>query len=145
MFVLVPRPSCSRRHELLFAWRWLARIEQLGARLWRRLAPLTRNLSAERLRGSFSLWMLWGWLPCGMVYSMLLVAALWQRGGGGGAMLCFGLGTVPAILAAGLASGRLLRLRPGRRLNWTLGVLVLTFGILTVVAPWILPAHAAVG
>lgn len=122
---------------VLFNWRPLARIEQLGGRLWRHVTPLTRNIPADRIRGSLLLGMLWGWLPCGMVYSMVLVAALSGTPAKGAAtMLCFGLGTLPAIVSAGLASAQLLRLSAGRRLNTVFGVLLLVLGIMTVVAPW---------
>lgn len=127
---------------VLFTWRPLARIEQLGGRLWRHITPLTRNIPANRISGSFLLGMLWGWLPCGMVYSMVLVAALSGTPAKGAAtMLCFGLGTVPAILSAGLAGAQLFRLSAGRRLNTVFGVLLLVLGIMTVVAPWGVHTH----
>ena len=128
---------------ILFKWRPLAHIEQLGGRLWRHIAPLSRNLSADRLSGSLLLGMLWGWLPCGMVYSMLLVAALAGTPAKGAAtMLCFGLGTLPAILSAGLASAQILSLSVGRqRLNAVFGSLLLALGIMTVIAPWSPHAH----
>jgi sulfite exporter TauE/SafE len=122
---------------VLFKWRPLARVEQWGGRLWRHIIPLARSLPADRLRGSFLLGMLWGWLPCGMVYSLLLVAALSGTPAKGAAtMLCFGLGTLPAIVSAGLASAQLVRLSAGRRLNTVFGVLLLVLGVLAVVAPW---------
>lgn len=127
---------------VLFTWRPLARIEQLGGRLWRHITPLTRSIPADRIAGSFLLGMLWGWLPCGMVYSMVLVAALSGTAAKGAAtMLCFGLGTLPAVLSAGLASAQLLRLNAGRRLNTVFGALLLVLGIVTVVAPWSVHAH----
>ena len=127
---------------ILFSWRPLGRVEQLGGRMWRHLAPLTRKLPADRISGSFFLGMLWGWLPCGMVYSMVLVAALSGSALKGAAtMLCFGLGTLPAILFAGLASTQILHMRTGRRLNTAFGVLLLVLGLLTVAAPWTMPAH----
>jgi sulfite exporter TauE/SafE len=127
---------------VLFTWRPLARIEQLGGRLWRHITPLTRNIPVDRIGGSFLLGMLWGWLPCGMVYSMVLVAALSGTPAKGAAtMLCFGLGTLPAILSAGLAGAQLLRLSAGRRLNTVFGALLLVLGIMTVIAPWGMHTH----
>ncbi len=127
---------------VLFKWRPLARLEQLGGRLWRHLAPLSRDIPTHRLRGSFLIGMLWGWLPCGMVYSMLLVAALAGSPARGAAtMLCFGLGTLPAVLAAGLASAQVLRLGAGRRLHLVVGSLLLVFGLLTLIAPFSLHTH----
>ncbi len=127
---------------MLFTWRPLARVEALGGRLWRQLSPLTRGISADRLSGSLLLGMLWGWLPCGMVYSMLLLAALSGSAAKGAAtMLSFGLGTTPALILACLASTQILRPRAGRGLNLAFGMLLLALGILSVVAPWVLPTH----
>ena len=87
---------------VLFKWRPLAGLERLGGRLWRHVAPLARAIPARGLTGAVLLGMLWGWLPCGFVYSMLIFAAL--KGGalqGAAMMLCFGLGTAPAVLGAG--------------------------------------------
>lgn len=89
-------------------WRGLALFERLGARLWRRIEPLGRGLFPLRHPGqALLLGMLWGWLPCGLVYAMLawalttaspLQAAL--------IMLGFGLGTLPALLIAGRVFSR---------------------------------------
>ena len=46
---------------------------------------------------------LWGWLPCGLVYSVLLTAlASGSAPRGALIMLAFGLGTLPNLLAIGL-------------------------------------------
>ncbi|MCC6713818.1 MAG: sulfite exporter TauE/SafE family protein [Gammaproteobacteria bacterium] len=85
----------------------LRRIEALGAGLWRRLQPYTHTLlpvrSAPR---AVLLGTLWGWLPCGLVYSTLLWAAASADPLRGALyMLLFGLGTVPAIASAGMLAG----------------------------------------
>jgi sulfite exporter TauE/SafE len=127
---------------ILFKWRPLALIERFGGRVWSRIAPLARGVPATSFRGSLLLGMLWGWLPCGMVYSMLLIAALAGSGVMGAAtMLCFGAGTVPAVLAAGWSSTQLLR-RSAGRIHVVAGVLLLTFGLFTALAPLSLPMHA---
>ncbi len=89
-------------------WQGLAAIERLGQGLWQRLGPLSRRLLPLR-----SPWhalpygMLWGWLPCGLVYSSLSWSALAGSATGGALiMACFGLGTLPALLTlSGLAEG----------------------------------------
>jgi sulfite exporter TauE/SafE len=89
--------------------QFLQPIERLGARLWRRIEPLGRGLLQARGRGhAVALGLVWGFLPCGLVYSMLAMASL-AGGPGDGAlvMLAFGLGTLPALFAAGLAASRL--------------------------------------
>ena len=60
--------------SVLFGWRPLAHLERLGGHVWSRLAPLARTLPAGGAAGSLLLGMLWGWLPCGFVYSMLIVS-----------------------------------------------------------------------
>jgi len=118
--------------HLMDAWRGIARIEAGGQALWRRLAPLLRRIgppdTGARL---FLAGALWGWLPCAMVYSVLVTAMLSGSAGGGAAvMLAFGLGTLPMMTALGLAGARLrgaLRRRPVRL---ACGVLVLGFGVL---------------
>lgn len=89
--------------------QFLQPIERLGARLWRRIEPVSRRLLVARGRGhALALGLVWGFLPCGLVYSMLAMASL-AGGPADGAlvMLAFGAGTLPALFAAGLAASRL--------------------------------------
>ena len=126
---------------VLSKWRPLSRLEVLGARIWKHLAPAARAIPVGGLRSSLLLGMLWGWLPCGLVYSMLLVAAL--AGGplmGAATMLSFGVGTAPAVLATGLLGGQVWRVAEARRLNLAAGSILLIFGLLTMLAP--LSGHA---
>ncbi|MCC2957652.1 sulfite exporter TauE/SafE family protein [Massilia sp. IC2-477] len=117
---------------LMDAWRGLARLEQGGQALWRRIAPLLRHVKPGATPGRmFAAGALWGWLPCAMVYSMLVTAMLSGSAAGGAAvMLAFGLGTLPMLAAIGLAGLRLRALfqQPGVRL--ACGLLVLTYGLL---------------
>ncbi|GGC18378.1 hypothetical protein GCM10011572_44700 [Pseudoduganella buxea] len=113
-------------------WQGLARVEAVGRVLWRHLQPLmTPLLPMDTLPKAFALGGLWGWLPCGMVYSVLLTALLsGSAAGGAAAMLAFGLGTLPMLLALGLAGATLRGAlqRPGVRR--ACGLLVLAFGVL---------------
>jgi sulfite exporter TauE/SafE len=109
----------------------LAGLESLGARLWRRVQPYSaRVLPADTAAKAFALGTLWGWLPCGLVYS-LLASALVSGGAASGAMvmLAFGLGTLPNLLLAGLAFKRLRDFTSNRRLRLAAGVLVAGFGV----------------
>jgi sulfite exporter TauE/SafE len=87
-------------------------LERLGARFWRRLEPLGRRLLRPATPWhTLALGAVWGWLPCGLVYSMLALAAV--SGGpaaGAATMAAFGVGTLPALAAAGFASSWLARL-----------------------------------
>lgn len=85
--------------QLLVGWPLLRRIEQGGARFWRLLAPQMRRLlpPADPAR-AFAVGAIWGWLPCGLVYAQLSVAA--ASGGaamGAAVMSAFGLGTVVSL------------------------------------------------
>jgi len=89
------------------ALRWMDALERPGRWVWRRLQPIAARLARPGAGGppqlrEFGLGMLWGWLPCGMAYSMLLAA--WMRAdalAGAGLMAAFGLGTVPALFVVG--------------------------------------------
>jgi hypothetical protein len=110
--------------------RWVARIEALGAPLWRRLQPLAARLLPSRsLPGAFAAGALWGWIPCGLVYGALAAAAFaGSPAAGAAAMLAFGVGTLPNLLAAGLAAARLRAWAARRAVRVAAGVVVLGFG-----------------
>jgi sulfite exporter TauE/SafE len=116
---------------LLGVTRALAFTERAGQHLWRRLQPLTRRfLPARSMAQAFPLGLLWGWLPCGLVYSALASALTAGSSGRGALMLlAFGLGTLPNLLLAGILLARLNEFvrRPAVRLFS--GLLVLGFGL----------------
>lgn len=117
------------------AWPRLARIEQLGQGVWRRLQPLTRHIvpldSPLKLA---AMGVLWGWIPCAMVYSVLLTAMLTGSAASGAAvMLAFGLGTLPLLLAMGTAGAQLRTLLQKPAVRAAAGLLVLGFGVLGMV------------
>jgi len=118
----------------------LRRLEALGAPLWRRLQPLAVRLTpGGSLPQSFAAGAVWGWLPCGLVYGALAAAAASAdpaRGALG--MAAFGLGTLPWLLAAGLAAARLRAWLSARVFRVSAGVVVLGFGV------WGLASAAAV-
>jgi sulfite exporter TauE/SafE len=120
---------------LMDAWRGLAWLEQGGGLLWRRLQPLVRALGPGGGSGRMLVaGMLWGWLPCGMVYSVLVTAMLSGSAGLGAAvMLAFGLGTLPMLLSLGLAGARLRALLQRRQVRVASGAIVLAFGLLGLV------------
>ena len=109
----------------------LARIEVLGAWLWRRVQPYTgKVLPADTAGKAFVLGTLWGWLPCGLVYSLLATALLSGGAGSGAAvMLAFGLGTLPNLMLAGMAFKRLRGIASDRRIRLAAGALVAGFGV----------------
>ncbi|GAB4435641.1 MAG: sulfite exporter TauE/SafE family protein [Rhodocyclaceae bacterium] len=111
--------------------RVLAPTEQAGQFLWRKLRPLTaRFLPATKVSQALPLGMLWGFLPCGMVYSVLATALVSGSAlRGAGLMAAFGLGTLPNLLAAGVLLARLNTALRVRALRLASGLLVLGFGL----------------
>jgi hypothetical protein len=111
--------------------RALSGVEQLGHRLWARIQPLTRRfLPARTVAQALPLGLLWGFLPCGLVYSVLataLVTGAAERGAM--LMLAFGLGTLPNLLLAGLLLKRLKDVVRNRAVRTGSGLVVLAFGV----------------
>lgn len=119
-------------------WRVLTRLEQWGQSLWRWIKPLgNRLLPVDTLPKTLALGALWGWLPCGLVYSALAYAAVQPSSVGGGlVMLAFGMGTLPAVMVGGLAAERLRRGLAKKSLRKVLGVAFMLFGLWTVLQAW---------
>lgn len=84
-------------------WGAVRHVERIGSALWRRIQPLTtRFLPVTTIPRALALGALWGWLPCGLVYSVLIVALSSASATRGAlVMLVFGLGTLPSLLALG--------------------------------------------
>jgi sulfite exporter TauE/SafE len=115
-------------------WRVLTRLEALGGRLWQHLQPYSKRLLPVRtLSQSLLLGVLWGWLPCGLVYSVLVAAVAsgnpWQ---GGLLMLAFGLGTLPTLLAMGMTAVRLKCLLQNLWFRRLSGLLIAGFGLVAL-------------
>lgn len=118
-------------------WSGLTRLEALGRGLWRHIQPVaSRLLPVSSLPRALLLGALWGWLPCGLVYSTLLWAASQGHAGYSAAlMLAFGLGTWPVLLATGLAAERVNALLRRRSVRMAGGLLVILFGLWTLPGP----------
>jgi len=116
---------------LLGLTRALAFTERAGQTLWRHLQPLTRRfLPARSMAQAFPLGLLWGWLPCGLVYSALASSLTAGSAGRGGLMmLAFGLGTLPNLLLAGMVLARLNEFVRRPVVRTLSGLLVLGFGL----------------
>jgi sulfite exporter TauE/SafE len=108
------------------------RIEGMGAAVWQRLQPYSRRLLPVRsVPQALALGALWGWVPCGLTYSMLISAlASGSALGGGTLMLVFGLGTLPNLLAMGYFARQLKEFMQNRMVRLAAGLLVGGFGIL---------------
>lgn len=111
-------------------WFGVLRLEQVGGRLWRHIEPLGRRLLPVRsFRQALLLGLVWGWLPCGLVYSVLIWAvASGSALQGAWLLLGFGLGTLPNLLAIGLFATRLAHWTKQPWLRRGAGVLVILLG-----------------
>jgi sulfite exporter TauE/SafE len=90
----------------LFDWRGIDRIERWGSQIWKKISPqAARFASRPGPVNRLMLGMCWGFLPCGLVYTMLLTAASTANAPiGAGVMIAFGLGTMPSMLGLTLAT-----------------------------------------
>ncbi|MGC1330957.1 sulfite exporter TauE/SafE family protein [Pseudomonas sp.] len=118
-------------------WSGLTHVERAGRGLWRLIQPLAnRLLPVSSVPRALLLGALWGWLPCGLVYSTLLWAASQGNAVHSGLlMLAFGLGTWPVLLATGLAAQRTRQLLRQRGVRVVGGVMVILFGLWTLPGP----------
>jgi sulfite exporter TauE/SafE len=119
-------------------WMVLTRLETVGQFLWRYLQPFTRKLIPIQTRPqALALGLLWGWLPCGLIYSTLAwVAANAQPGMGALTMFCFGLGTLPGILAAGIFARQLNVYIQHNYFRKFAGLLLMFYGSWTILVIW---------
>jgi len=118
-------------------WPGLQRLEKWGGVLWRRIEPLGRRLlPVNHPLKALAFGLVWGWLPCGMVYSILAWALTsGSATQGASLMLAFGLGTLPMLFAIGATAEWL---KDFVRHPWVrrgAGVLIIAFGLYTLAAP----------
>lgn len=123
--------------QIAFNWRLLQPLESMGAVVWKKVSPAAKGLlpvtTAPR---ALLLGLLWGLLPCGLVYSMLLIAATSADAMGGAlTMLAFGAGTTPAMVLTGIGALRLTQMMSRRNTRLGAGVLIILVGLLTVAMP----------
>lgn len=115
-------------------WRILSRLEQIGGFLWRHIQPLSaRLLPIKSAQGAFSVGCLWGWLPCGLVYSALALALSFaQPLKSALAMFAFGLGTLPILLCVGVTGDKLKLLLQKTHVRAATGIFLIGFGFWTL-------------
>lgn len=115
------------------ALNWL---EQLGGRLWKSVQPFSKKLMPIRTpQHAILLGLIWGLLPCGLVYSTLswaLVSADPLKSAA--LMMVFGLGNLPALLSFGLFSKQLTRFKQSVTIRAVLALCIMLFGVWTVYA-----------
>lgn len=122
-------------------WAGLVWLERGGQALWRRVEPYAkRRLPVSTATDALAVGLLWGFLPCGLIYTALAwsgTAGDWRHS----ALLMgmFGLGTLPSMLATGLAAETMTRLLRQRGLRGVAGLLLVAAGLWT---SWIAVQHA---
>lgn len=118
-------------------WKGLIYIERVGAWLWHYLSPWGERLLPIRSAShALILGVIWGWLPCGLVYTILLWALTTGKALDGMLlMLSFGVGTLPVMLLVGHFAGWL---RPNLQLpliRLGAGITVILLGVYTMISP----------
>lgn len=112
-------------------WNGLAVVEKLGLKVWKKLSPMARGiLPITSHIGALKAGALWGWLPCGLVYSaLILVMSTGDPLTGAAAMIAFGLGTLPMLAVIGIASERV-SIVSKPLVRQSAGVMVMLFGVM---------------
>ena len=113
-----------------------ATVENLGKPLWQKLEPVGRRLLPVSSPAQALLFgLVWGWLPCGLVYAALVYAA--ASGGavnGAAFMVFFGLGTLPAVLSAGILAHWVARLSRMPQVKRGAGIFIMILAVFTLLA-----------
>ena len=118
---------------------WLSHVEHIGKKLWRHISPNTKKfIPIKNTRSAFALGALWGWLPCGLVYSTLTWAlASANTINGALIMFFFGLGTLPALLSVSLGTISIKSLLSNTLFRKLAAILVILYGIYTILIAYL--------
>ena len=117
---------------LMNVWHGLGRVEAIAQLAWRRVQPVMRRLlPVTHMWQATALGGLWGCVPCGMVYSVLMTALLTGSATQGAmVMLAFGLGTLPLLFILGVLGTSVQAFLQKTAVRRLAGLLVLMFGLL---------------
>jgi sulfite exporter TauE/SafE len=122
----------------LYIGGWFPRfayIEKIGANFWKKIEPFGRKLMPVKTRfHAFLFGMIWGWLPCGLVYAALALATTAGDSLKGGlTMLMFGLGTLPAVVGVGIMTALLTKLSRMHRFKQAIGLFMIVLALLAAI------------
>ena len=120
-----------------------SKIEKIGQPLWKVLQPIgQRLLPVKNIWQAFLFGAVWGWLPCGLVYYVLLISPANDSAlNAAFFMLSFGLGTLMPMTAAGFLTGRLAPLRQSQNIRYFSGIILIIMGILGLLLATYPDAH----
>ena len=118
---------------------WLSHVEHLGKNVWRYISPKTKKfIPIKNVRSAFALGGLWGWLPCGLVYSTLTWAlASADVVNGALIMFFFGLGTLPALLSVSLGTISVKSLLSHKLFRKLAAIFVIIYGFYTILIAYL--------
>jgi len=127
----------------LYIAGWFPRfayVEKAGTHIWKKIEPYGRKLIPVKNRTQAYLFgMVWGWLPCGLVYAALTLAATaGDVSKSALTMLAFGLGTLPAVMGVGIMTHVLTRLSRMQRFKQVIGLFMMVLALLAAL-PWLNP------
>ena len=115
----------------------LAKVEKIGLPVWKKLEPIGRKLvPVTSIPKALAYGMVWGWLPCGLVYFMIIWALTAGNAiNGAMTMLAFGLGTLPTLMAAGFMTSWITRFTRSPRARQVVGLLIIFMAIGSLYIP----------
>ena len=115
---------------------------RVGRLVWPRLAPLGRRLlPVTSVSRALGFGMVWGWMPCGFVYTIIVIAALEHDAVRSAAtMLAFGIGTAPAMIAMAMGARRVAGFSAGVTGRRIAGAVLIGSAALTLFAPQMVAA-----
>ena len=115
----------------------LAVVEKVGVPVWKKLEPIGRKLlPVASLPKALAYGLIWGWLPCGLVYFVLLWAlTAGDAVTGALTMLAFGLGTLPTLIATGFMTSWLTRFARSSTARQIVGLIIILMAIGTLLIP----------
>jgi sulfite exporter TauE/SafE len=117
-----------------------AYIEKGGGLIWASLEPYGRRLiPVKTLPQAYFFGMIWGWLPCGLVYAAVTLATTaGSETRGALTMLAFGVGTLPAVVSVGVMTSLMVRLSSMKKFRQAAGISLILLALLAAF-PWINP------
>lgn len=121
----------------LYIGQWfmaLTKVESFGKYLWQFISPMTKRfLPVRNTKQAVSLGILWGWLPCGLIYSTLSWSlASGSAINGGMIMLFFGIGTLPAMMATSFGALNLKPILVNKMFRNIVALLLISYGSYTL-------------
>lgn len=109
----------------------LSQLEKIGKPVWRIVEPFAKKLMPVNSPFKALVYgIAWGWLPCGLVYVVLLMTVTAGSAVQGGAMmLAFGLGTLPSMMSAGIMASWISRFSRSQLTRQIIGLIIVIMAV----------------